>query len=93
MEHEETGIRYEDVVDRTPVSHVVASFLGAVALFGGLAALFYYPGRTGTSAIVIGLIAAGIGGNRRFLGICALVAALGWLFGMVIAVALERPLF
>lgn len=89
-------IRYEEVVDRTPVSHVIAGYLSAVAIFGGIAALFYYPGRTGTSAIVIALIAAGLGAgseNRRFLGIGTLVASLGWFFGMIIAVALERPLF
>ncbi|MFN8187248.1 MAG: hypothetical protein U0R69_09215 [Gaiellales bacterium] len=88
------GIRYEEVVDRTPVSRIIGGYLSAVAVFGGLVALFYYPGRVGTSAIVIGLIAAGIGStSRRFTAIGVLVAGLGWFFGMVIAVALERPIF
>jgi hypothetical protein len=90
------GIRYEEIVDRTPVSHIVAGYLAAVAIFGGITALFYYPGRTGTSAIVIALVAAGIGSgsaNRRFLAIGMLVASLGWFFGMLIAVLLDRPLF
>ena len=56
--------------------------------------MFYYPGRIGLAAIVISLVAAGIGGtNRRFLGLGVLVASLGWFFGMIIAVALDRPLF
>jgi hypothetical protein len=87
-------IRYEEVVDRTPVSQIIAGYLSAVAVFGGIAALFYYPGRVGTSAIVIGLIAAGIGGtNRRFTAIGVLVASLGWFFGMIIAVTVGQPIF
>lgn len=87
-------IRYAEVVDRTPVSQIVAGYLSAIAVFGGLAALFYYPGRVGTSAIVIGLIAAGIGGtSRRFAAIGVLVAGVGWFFGMIIAITLGEPIF
>ncbi len=93
-EYEPGGIRYEEVVDRTPVSEIIAGYLAAIAIFGGLVALFYYPGRTGLAAIFVSLVAAGIGGtNRRFLGLGVLVACLGWFFGMIIAVALDQPLF
>jgi hypothetical protein len=89
-----SGIRHEEIVDRTPVSHSVAGFLAAVAIFGGLVSLFWYPGRTGPSSIFIALVAAGIGHpNRRFLGIAMFVASFGWLAGMIVAVFLDRPLF
>jgi hypothetical protein len=33
------------------------------------------------------------GSIRRFTALAFFVAALGWLFGMIIAVVLERPIF
>jgi hypothetical protein len=73
---------------------VVAGYLAATAIFGGIVALFYYPGRIGPAAIVVGLIAAGIGSSmRRFTGIAVAVAGLGWFFGMIIAIFLDRPIF
>ena len=47
-------------------------------------------------AVVITVVrfAAGIGSTcRRLTAIGVLVAGLGWFFGMLIAVALERPIF
>jgi hypothetical protein len=76
------------------VADNVARYLSAIAIFGGIVALFYYPGRIGPAAIVVALIAAGMAtSSRRFAGIGMLVASLGWFFGMVIAVMLERPIF
>ena len=60
----------------------------------GIVALFLYPGRIGPAAIVVALIAAGMASStRRFAAIGMAVASLGWFFGMVIAVFLERPIF
>jgi hypothetical protein len=86
----------EDIPDeeRARPSQIVASYLATAALFGGLVSLFYYPGRIGPAAVVIALIASGMGGSvRRFTGMAFAVAALGWLFGMIIAVVLNRPIF
>ena len=78
---------------RARPSQVVAAYLAAAAIFGGIVALFYYPGRIGTASIVIALVAAGMGGPRRFTGLGMAVASLGWFFGMLIAVFLDRPMF
>jgi hypothetical protein len=78
---------------RSRPSQVVAGYLAAAAVFGGIVALFYYPGRIGPAAIVIALVAAGMGGPKRFVGIGMAVASLGWFFGMLIAVFLDRPIF
>jgi hypothetical protein len=52
------------------------------------------PVRVGVAAVVLALIAAGIGGrNRKLAAIACVVAAAGWLLGMVVAVITERPLF
>ena len=72
----------------------VAGFLAALAIFAGVAALVYYPGRVGTAAVVTALIAAGIGGFQRGLATFAVAfTGICWFAGMIIAISLERPIF
>ena len=79
---------------RDPASHVVAGFLAAAALFAGLVAIIYYPGRVGPGAILVALIAAAMGGfQSRLATIAVAVATGGWFLGMVLAIILERPIF
>lgn len=79
---------------REPASHVVAGFLAAVALFAGIVAIVYYPGRVGPGAILVALIAAAMGGfQSRLAAIAVAVATGGWFLGMVLAIILERPIF
>ena len=79
---------------REPSSHIVAGFLAAAALFAGLVAIVYYPGRVGPGAILVALIAAAMGGFQSRLAAAALaVATAGWFLGMILAVLLERPIF
>ena len=79
--------------DRSRPLYTVAGFLSAAAIFAGIVALFYYPGRLGPAAIVIALVGAGMNPTRKFSGLGVAVASLGWFFGMIIAVFLDRPLF
>jgi hypothetical protein len=79
--------------DRTRPLEAVAGFLSAAAIFAGVIALFYYPGRLGPAAIVVSLVAAGMAPTKRFSGLAVAVAVLGWFFGTIIAVFLDRPLF
>jgi hypothetical protein len=52
------------------------------------------PVRIGVAAVILALVAAGIGGRHRKLAAIACVfAGAGWLLGMVVAVITERPLF
>jgi hypothetical protein len=76
------------------VAQQVAGFMSAVAIFAAVAGLVYYPGRVGTAAVLVALIAAGIGGFQRGLAAFAVTfAGVCWFAGMVIAIALERPVF
>ena len=76
------------------VSSYIAGFLAAFAIFAAVGGLVYYPGRVGTAAVVVALVAAAIGGFQRGLAAFAVgFAGLAWFAGMVIAVALERPVF
>jgi hypothetical protein len=79
---------------REPASHAVAGFLAATALFAGLVAIIYYPGRVGPAAILVALIASAMGGFQSRLAATAVaVATGGWFLGMIVAVLLERPIF
>ena len=77
-----------------PVSHTIAGFLAAAALFAGLVAIVYYPGRIGPGAILVALLAAALGGFQHRLAAAAIViTGVSWFAGMVIAVLLEQPIF
>jgi hypothetical protein len=72
----------------------LAGFLAAFAIFAAVAGLVYYPGRVCTGAVLVALVAAAIGGFQRGLAAFAVAfAGLCWFAGMVIAIALERPIF
>ena len=53
----------------------VAGFLAALAIFAAAAGLVYYPGRVGAAAVVVALVAAGIGGFQRGLAAFAVAFA------------------
>jgi hypothetical protein len=77
----------------SPASYV-AGFLATFAIFAAAAGLVYYPGRVGTGAVLAALVAAGVGGFQQRLAAFAVgFAGLCWFAGMVIAIALERPIF
>ena len=80
--------------DAVPASQYVAGFLAALAVFAAIVGIVYYPGRVGTGAILVALIAAAMGGFQSRLAAWAVgIAGVCWLAGMIIAVALERPVF
>jgi hypothetical protein len=73
---------------------VVAGFLASVAIFAGLIAIAYKPVRIAPAALVVALIAAGIGGrHQRLAALATAVVTVGWIAGMVVCVITERPLF
>jgi hypothetical protein len=79
---------------RAPASQAVAGYLAAAAIFGGLTALVYYPGRIGPASIVVALVAAGMGGSiKRFAALAMAIAILGFFGGMIVSVTLDRPIF
>jgi hypothetical protein len=80
--------------ERDRPGEVVAGFLAAAALFVGLIAIVYRPVRIAPAALVVALIAAGIGGrHQRLAALATAVVTLGWIAGMIVSVLTERPLF
>jgi hypothetical protein len=72
----------------------VAGYLAAFAILGGVLSIVRYPGRVGPAAILLALIACAMATGQRRLAAGALVfTTLCWLAGMILAVALERPIF
>lgn len=84
----------------------LAGLMAAAAIFVGLLGmtnlnlsisgthLEMRPIRIGVAAVVLALVAAGIGGrHRRLAALAVAIAGLSWVAGMVIAVVTERPIF
>ncbi len=75
-------------------SEAVAGFLAAVAIFASLFALAYRPIRIVPFAIVLALVAAGIGGRHaRLAAFAVALSAVCFIAAMVIAVATKHPLY
>jgi hypothetical protein len=84
----------------------LAGLMAATAIFVGLLGMTNFdltisgthlemrPIRIGVAAVLLALIAAGVGGRHQRLATLAVAIAGGaWVAGMVIAVVTERPIF
>jgi hypothetical protein len=75
-------------------AETIASFLAAVSIFASCLAVAYRPGRVIPFALLLALLAAGIGGRATRLAACAI--ALGgvcFVVGMAIAAITDNPIF
>ena len=82
------------VAERERPGESVAGFLAAIALFASFVGLVYRPGRVLPAAIVVALLATGIGGrHQRLAAFAVATGAVAFVAGMTIAIATERPLF
>ena len=83
-----------DLSQRATTTQLVADFLATFALFAGLVGIVYSPGRLGTAAVFIAILAAALGGRDRYLvPVTVAVTAVCWFLGMLLAIALDRPIF
>jgi len=81
-------------VERDRPAETVAGFLAAVAIVAALLSLAYRPIRLDPFAIVVAFVAAGIGGRHaRLAAVAVAVASVCFIFGMIIAIVTERPLY
>jgi hypothetical protein len=75
-------------------SETVAGYLAALAIFISLIGLAWHPLRLILPAVVVSMIAAGMGGRHQRLAFAAvIVVAFCFFLGMVIAVITQRPLW
>ena len=81
-------------VTRDRPSDGIAGFLASVALFASLIGLAYRPVRIIPFALVLALVATGMGGRHQRLATAALgVGAVCFVVGMAIAVITNNPVF
>jgi hypothetical protein len=81
-------------VERDRPADTAAGLLAAVAIVAALLSLAYRPVRLDPFAIVVALIAAGIGGrHQRLAAVAVATASACFILGMVIAILTEKPLF
>lgn len=83
-----------EISGRASAAQLVADFLATFAIFAALASIVYYPGRLATAAVFISLFAATLGGRDRYLvPVSVVITTVCWFIAMVLAIALERPIF
>src|SRR5881396_4240020 len=81
-------------VTEARASDGVAGFLASVALFASFIGLAYRPVRIIPFALVLALIASGMGGRHQRLATAALgVGAVCFVVGMAVAVITNNPVF
>jgi len=81
-------------VTRDRPSDGIAGFLASVALFASLIGLAYRPVRIIPFALLLALIATGMGGRHQRLATAALgVGAVCFVVGMALAVITNNPVF
>jgi hypothetical protein len=88
--------RIDTIVGLMSATAIFLAVLGATDLHLSISGqdVQMRPVRIGVAAVVLALVAAGIGGRHRKLAAAATaIAAAGWVLGMIIAVVTERPLF
>ena len=80
--------------ERTGHAETVASFLAAAAIFVSLTGIAYRPLRLIPLALVLALVAAGIGGRALRLATWAVaIGAISFAVGMAVAVITSNPLW
>ncbi len=80
--------------ERQGSADAVAGFLATIALVAGLFSIVYRPARIGPAALVVALIAVGIGGrNERLAAWAVAIVSAGWVLGMIVCVLTEKPLY
>ena len=81
-------------VERDRPAEVVAGYMAAAAIFVSAIALVVRPLPLSVAAIVLSLVATGIGGRfERLESIAVAAATLAFVLGMTIAVVTGRPLY
>lgn len=80
--------------DRATPLETVAGFMAAASIAVGAWALVERPAVIAPGAIVVALVAAGIGGRHAGLArLAVMVCALWWFLGMTIAVSTGHPIY
>jgi len=79
---------------RSGPADIVSGYLSALAIFASVIALAWHPLRLLPFAIVLALVASGMGHRNRRLAFAAVaITGICFFLGMTIAVVTQRPLW
>jgi len=79
---------------RSRPSEIVAGYLAAIAIFIALIGIVWHPLRLVGPAIIVAMVAAGMGGRfQRLAFAAAMIVAACFFFGMLFAVLASHPLW
>lgn len=79
---------------RSSTAESVAGLLASLSIFASCIALAYRPGRVIPFALLLGLLAASIGGRHsRLAGWAIAVGGVCFVVGMALAVLTDNPLY
>jgi hypothetical protein len=82
------------VTDRSAPAEAVAGFLAAAAIFVSLMGIAYRPARLVPVAILLALVAVGVGGRSSRLAAFAIaIGGVSFAVGMAVAVLTGHPLY
>jgi hypothetical protein len=80
--------------DRTSAGEAVAGLLASLSIFASLIGVAYRPGRLIPIAVLVALLAIGIGGRHSRLAAFALATGgICFVVGMAVAVITSNPVF
>ncbi len=81
-------------LDRQRPGEAVAGFLAAISLTASAVATVYRPVRLAPFAILVAIVAAGLGGRHaRLAAFAVAVGSICWLVGMAVAVLTSSPIY
>ncbi|HVN60668.1 MAG TPA: hypothetical protein VMT59_05360 [Gaiellaceae bacterium] len=84
----------EPIPRRSGAADTIAGFLAAFSIFFAAIGVFYKPLRLILPAILLALIATGIGGrNARLARIAMFTCVICWVLGMTVAVVTKHSLW
>jgi hypothetical protein len=88
-----TARQPEPIRDR-PAADAVAGLMASAGIFLGAIAIAYHPVRLAPAGIALALVAGAMSRRwARLSAIASLVAGIGWVLGMTIAVITNHPLW
>ena len=84
----------EPLEHRSSPSEVVAGYIAALAIFASVISIVWHPLRLVILSMLFALIAAAMGPrNTRIAAAAVTFSALGFFFGMIVAVVFSKPLW
>jgi hypothetical protein len=84
----------EPLEQRSSPAEVVAGYIAALAIFASAISIFWHPLRLVILSMLFALISAALGPrNTRIAAAAVASSALGFFFGMIVAVVFSKPLW